>query len=414
MTLPQPSLFALCACWFSHISEINLRNYIAITYIAFVARVGLLREMSKPKDLFYGFPISATTTARRCVDDDEDEEEVEDDECCDDEDKDAPIDLSTKRSCSTSDNVASSISPSGSSGDDELIINARHQSPPSLLHPAFAGYTKDLSSHLHAKLCDKSLLAEKLCEKSPTSPSPIDLYRQYCYYLMQQPALSNIAASREAAAYAVAETYAKLLSSTMHQHLNHSNNQNSNSHHRNNHHHHPKSSSNGDNNGDPHSTDMLLLLLNNKNKTNGNHHLLASNDSSQHLSRHHHQTILEPSNDRPLSSDDRHFLLSHHDHTSNHSKLMESENHSPDFLLNGFRTELRSADTTNGNGLLGLDRKRISRPLTGKHVRHGTGASPSTLLTLRKMIQEKQRLKDIGPIGGRNSGRKVTKRAKRK
>lgn len=41
-------------------------------------------------------------------------------------------------------------------------------------------------------------------------------------------------------------------------------------------------------------------------------------------------------------------------------------------------------------------RKRISRPLTGKHVRNGMGASPSTLVTLRKMIQDRIRLKALG------------------
>jgi len=41
----------------------------------------------------------------------------------------------------------------------------------------------------------------------------------------------------------------------------------------------------------------------------------------------------------------------------------------------------------NGNG------KRAPRAMTGRHVRTGTGASPSTLQTLRQKIEERQRLK---------------------
>lgn len=38
-------------------------------------------------------------------------------------------------------------------------------------------------------------------------------------------------------------------------------------------------------------------------------------------------------------------------------------------------------------------RKRPTRALTGKHVKHGTGASLSTLITLRQKIQERQKAK---------------------
>ena len=38
-------------------------------------------------------------------------------------------------------------------------------------------------------------------------------------------------------------------------------------------------------------------------------------------------------------------------------------------------------------------KKRSPRALTGKHVRLGTGASPTTLHTLRMKIQERQRMK---------------------
>lgn len=37
--------------------------------------------------------------------------------------------------------------------------------------------------------------------------------------------------------------------------------------------------------------------------------------------------------------------------------------------------------------------KRAPRAMTGRHVRTGTGASPSTLQTLRQKIEERQRIK---------------------
>lgn len=45
-------------------------------------------------------------------------------------------------------------------------------------------------------------------------------------------------------------------------------------------------------------------------------------------------------------------------------------------------------------------RKRPCRALTGKHVRQGTGASISTLLTLRQKIQERQKAKEHEPRTG--------------
>ncbi|CAL1272242.1 unnamed protein product [Larinioides sclopetarius] len=43
-------------------------------------------------------------------------------------------------------------------------------------------------------------------------------------------------------------------------------------------------------------------------------------------------------------------------------------------------------------------RRRPCRALTGKHVRQGTGASLSTLLTLRQKIEERQRAKEHHPL----------------
>ena len=163
--------------------------------------------------------------------------------------------------------------------------------------------------------------------QSSPAPNHVDVYRQYYYYLMNQPAL----ASRAVAAAAVAEAYAKLLSGAHHNH--------------------------------------------NRNDRIDDHNSIDICDTN--------------------------------------TSLYESENQSPDYLLNGSRAELRSADTTN-NGIP-FDRKRISRPLTGKHVRHGTGASPSTLVSLRNMIQQRQRLKDIGALDANKYGKgKTGKRVKRK
>lgn len=65
-------------------------------------------------------------------------------------------------------------------------------------------------------------------------------------------------------------------------------------------------------------------------------------------------------------------------------------------------------------------RKRPCRALTGKHVRQGTGASLSTLLTLRQKIQERQKAKEHQPrnalngINGKNSVAKKTSPKKMK
>lgn len=40
-------------------------------------------------------------------------------------------------------------------------------------------------------------------------------------------------------------------------------------------------------------------------------------------------------------------------------------------------------------------RKRAPRALTGKHVRPGTGASASTLITLRQKLQERQKYREV-------------------
>ena len=182
---------------------------------------------------------------------------------------------------------------------------------------------------MHNEIDSSQLSYDKLaqygeCAASDMMPQPmaLDLYRQYYYYLMQEPAF----ASR--AAVAVAETYAKLLS---------------------------------------------------QEKFNSKHSKSPQGDKLD--TGQQYESKRAPS---------------------------------PDFIISKSKTELRSADTTNGN--LPFDRKRISRPLTGKHVRHGTGASPSTLVSLRNMIQQRQKLKENGKFDGhsRFGKGKANKRIKRK
>ena len=45
--------------------------------------------------------------------------------------------------------------------------------------------------------------------------------------------------------------------------------------------------------------------------------------------------------------------------------------------------------------------KRAPRPLTGRHVRPGTGARPRTLLLLRQKVLERMRRKEL--LGGEDS-----------
>ena len=46
-------------------------------------------------------------------------------------------------------------------------------------------------------------------------------------------------------------------------------------------------------------------------------------------------------------------------------------------------------------GVSSAKAKRAPRPLTGRHVRPGTGASPKTLQLLRQRVLERMRLKEL-------------------
>lgn len=76
----------------------------------------------------------------------------------------------------------------------------------------------------------------------------------------------------------------------------------------------------------------------------------------------------------------------------------------------GSETELRLADTTE---LLEERKQRITRPLTGRYVRHGTGASPETLLTLRNMIHERQRQRSRLPLHKKTVQRRTRTRIRK-
>lgn len=93
------------------------------------------------------------------------------------------------------------------------------------------------------------------------------------------------------------------------------------------------------------------------------------------------------------------YILSH-----SHSALNVLSSLPPDGLSSSVdeieKSSVTESSTITSNMDLDLsgERKRISRPLTGRYVRHGTGASPSTLMSLRRMLQEKiQRRQSLKP-----------------
>ena len=201
-------------------------------------------------------------------------------------------------------------------------------------------------------------------------PLPIDIYRQYYYYLMQEPAFAS-----RAAAVAMAETYAKLLQS-------------------------------------PPRNGIGIGESGNVGLGNGNGMTLPPMiDGTTHLGEKLSiGTNMNLNLNNIVDENSKHAFTMVH---MNSDVQLKSPPISPDFV-NG-KTELRSADTTNGS-LPCFDRKRISRPLTGKHVRHGTGASPATLVGLRNMIQQRQKLREIGRLDQNNRFGKAknNKRIKRK
>lgn len=88
-----------------------------------------------------------------------------------------------------------------------------------------------------------------------------------------------------------------------------------------------------------------------------------------------------------LSTNDHEVLRSHL--TSSSTATVVSGKSSPSPVTTPLST---SPPSTNGES------RKNARVLTGKHVRHGTGASPSTLLTLRQKIQERQKAKEIAYV----------------
>lgn len=199
----------------------------------------------------------------------------------------------------------------------------------------------------------------------------LDLYKHYYYYLMQQQQQQHEQEQSTFASRVVAETYAKLLSSTTK----------------------TITSPNGNDHLDRSKTKSPPIGFDTKNQQSFNGKSLSSSSSFEN------NGLYETKRTSPDCSQDGLIIINGG---------------------NGGITELRSADTTNGTI---FDRKRISRPLTGKHVRHGTGASPTTLLTLKNMIQQRQKLKEINQFnfgnnniryGKSSSTSKTNKRIKRK
>ena len=59
-------------------------------------------------------------------------------------------------------------------------------------------------------------------------------------------------------------------------------------------------------------------------------------------------------------------------------------------------------------------RKRAPRALTGKHVRPGTGASTSTLITLRQKLQERQKYREVYGVDALQPTKPTKGRAKKR
>ncbi|XP_076369979.1 uncharacterized protein LOC143256524 [Tachypleus tridentatus] len=59
------------------------------------------------------------------------------------------------------------------------------------------------------------------------------------------------------------------------------------------------------------------------------------------------------------------------------------------------QSSIEDSPLLEGENLSCAAKKQPARALTGKHVKHGTGASPSILLSLRQKIQERQKAKEL-------------------
>lgn len=96
------------------------------------------------------------------------------------------------------------------------------------------------------------------------------------------------------------------------------------------------------------------------------------------------------------------YFLSHHHSPLNMLSNLPTESLATcsDVIEKSPATESSSITSNLDLNFAGGERKRISRPLTGRYVRHGTGASPSTLITLRSMLQEKIQRRQSLKSGG--------------
>lgn len=126
--------------------------------------------------------------------------------------------------------------------------------------------------------------------------------------------------------------------------------------------------------------------------------LLSSHES---LVTHHH---LQP-------PPHNHYRSAGQNHSQRPTNLLSERIHPPTF---GSIVPLVARDNSNSdlppNGCL-VDRRRVSRPLTGRHVRSGTGASPTTLALLRQVLLERRRQRDsvnstLSPIDDKKNRKK--------
>lgn len=91
--------------------------------------------------------------------------------------------------------------------------------------------------------------------------------------------------------------------------------------------------------------------------------------------------------------------------------VLENNSHHSTPNLSASPTQPDEAIPSDGNypGISG--KKRPPRALTGRHVREGTGASPSTLVSLRKAIEERQKFKKTDVIDRKSFSKKKSGKA---
>ncbi|XP_042876383.1 uncharacterized protein LOC122256023 [Penaeus japonicus] len=137
--------------------------------------------------------------------------------------------------------------------------------------------------------------------------------------------------------------------------------------------------------------------------------LLKRQSSSSSSSHDDFQTHVEECED--ADEDDEYLDVTDEDHMSDINSILRTRlnpqealtpfDHqsscagSPSSALPSSTTGLDDPEDVSPSDAAGGARKRAPRALTGKHVRPGTGASATTLLTLRQKLEERQKFREV-------------------